>query len=70
MGLAVLAVAGFAPDDGIVTDEVRTKRLIVLDDAGRAWVEIGEDPTHTHRRSRLLHSRPCGSSLCDAVPAT
>lgn len=33
-------------------DEVRTRRLVVVDDAGRARVVIDQDPATTDRRSR------------------
>jgi hypothetical protein len=52
LGLAVLVVAGFARNLANPTDEVRTKRLLVVDDEGRVRVAIGQDPKDTQRRSR------------------
>jgi hypothetical protein len=52
LGLAVLVVAGFARNGATSTDEVRTKRLVVVDETGRVRVAIGQDPKDTQRRSR------------------
>jgi hypothetical protein len=35
-----------------VSGEIRTRRLVVVDDEGRARVVIGQDPKDTQRRSR------------------
>jgi hypothetical protein len=35
-----------------ISEEVRTRRLVVVDDAGRARVEVAQDPLNTDRRSR------------------
>ena len=35
-----------------VTDEIRTRRLVVLDDSDRTRVTLGQDPAQTHRMSR------------------
>lgn len=44
-----------------VTDEIRTRRLVVVDDQGVARVVVGQDPVDTQRRSRsagiTIHDR-------------
>jgi hypothetical protein len=52
LGLATLIVAGFTRNVGAFADEVRTKRLVVVDDADRVRVAIGQDPKDTQRISR------------------
>jgi hypothetical protein len=47
-----------------VQDEIRAKRLVVVDDAGTARVVIGEDPPGTQRRSRS-----CGITIHDKTGA-
>ncbi len=50
-GLLVIGVMGFRRQP-TTSDEVRTKRLVVVDDSGRARVVIDQDPATTDRRSR------------------
>ena len=57
-----IAVLGFALAAGIplvrrppaVLDEVRARRLVIVDEAGRVRVEIAQDPRDTQRRSRSV----------------
>ena len=51
VGLVVLA-AGFGSREGQVADEVRTHRLVVLDDSGHTRAVIGQDPAHVQRTAR------------------
>ena len=51
VGLVVLA-AGFGSREGQVADEVRTHRLVVLDDSGHTRAVIGQDPAHVQRIAR------------------
>ena len=51
VGLVVLA-AGFGSRGGQVADEVRTHRLVVLDDSGHTRAVIGQDPAHVQRIAR------------------
>src|SRR5262245_16769998 len=54
LSLALAAVIGLPliHRPAKVSDEVRTRRLVVVDDAGRARVEIAQDPVNTDRRAR------------------
>jgi hypothetical protein len=51
--LIALAVAAFRSPEKTLA-EVRTRRLVVLDDSGRARVTIGQDPITTQRQSRSV----------------
>ena len=51
VGLVVLG-AGFTARRGGAADEVRTHRLIVLDDSGRTRAVIGQDPANVQRIAR------------------
>lgn len=51
--LVVLAMVAFR-QPGKVSAEVRTRRLVVIDDSGRARVIIGQDPITTQRQSRSV----------------
>lgn len=53
-GLGLAASVGFATawHPAGVSDEVRTRRLVVVDDEGRTRVVAGQDPKDTQRRSR------------------
>ncbi len=50
-GLVVLA-AGFGSRGGQAADEVRTHRLVVLDDSGHTRAVIGQDPANVQRIAR------------------
>lgn len=52
VALASIAVTGFTQLGTTASEEVRTKRLIVVDDKGVVRVRIGQDPVNTQRRSR------------------
>jgi hypothetical protein len=54
VGLVLIALIGAqcARRPTEVLDEVRTRRLVVVDDEGRMRVEIGQDPKDTERRAR------------------
>ena len=54
VGLAFVALVGvqLTRKPAKVLDEVRTQRLVVVDDAGRVRVEIAQDPKNTDRRAR------------------
>jgi len=53
LGLVVLALLGMQLTPRPPTlKEVRTKRLVVVDDAGRERVVIAQDPVESQRRSR------------------
>ena len=54
VGLVVLFLVGaqFARRPANVLDEVRARRLVVVDDEGRPRVEIAQDPEDTDRRAR------------------
>jgi len=49
--LGVIAATGFA-NRGQPSDELRTRRLVVVDDSGRVRAAIGQDPATAQRRSR------------------
>ena len=53
-GLVLVALMGvqFTRQPSRVLDEVRTRRLVVVDDEARVRVEIAEDPKNTDRRAR------------------
>lgn len=53
-GLGLAASIGFAAvwHPVGISDEIRTRRLVVVDDEGRARVVVGQDPRDTQRRSR------------------
>ncbi len=46
-----------------LVDEVRTHRLVVLDDSGRTRAVIGQDPTNAQRLSDESRQVPPGPSL-------
>ena len=52
LGLAALAGIGLARHPAGTSDQVRTRRLVVVDDMGRARVMLGQDPRDAQRRSR------------------
>ena len=54
LGLILAAATGvqFLYRPARISDEVRTRRLSVVDDAGRVRVEIAQDPVNTDRRAR------------------
>ena len=52
LALAAATGAQFLQRPAKISDEVRTRRLSVVDDAGRVRVEIAQDPVNTDRRSR------------------
>ncbi len=54
LGVALCATlaTGFATAGGAFFDEVRTTRLVVVDDRGIPRVVIGQDPVETERTSR------------------
>jgi hypothetical protein len=54
LGLALAAAVGaqFLRRTTNTSDEVRTRRLVVVDDTGRMRVEIAQDPQNTDRSSR------------------
>ena len=53
-GLALVALVGIqcARQQPAVVDEVRTQRLVVVDDEGRVRVQIGQDSKDAGRRAR------------------
>lgn len=51
--LVALTVAAFRRPEK-TSAEVRTRRLVVVDDSGRARVMIGQDPITTQRQSRSV----------------
>lgn len=51
--LVALAVAAFRRPEK-PSSEVRTRRLVVIDDSGRARMTIGQDPITTQRQSRSV----------------
>lgn len=64
LGAFMLGAAGVmmgALQDAQPADEIRTRRLVVVDDAGVTRVVIGQDPVDTQRRSRAagitIHDR-------------
>ena len=60
LGLLLLVVGLAArPDD--VSDELRTRRLRIVDDAGVVRMELGQDPKDSPRRSRA-----CGLTIFDS----
>ncbi len=61
--LGLVAVLGFRRQPTTV-DELRTRRLVVVDDSGRARVVIDQDPATTDRRSRSA-----GVTLYDSTGA-
>jgi hypothetical protein len=52
IALTLAVAAGFAGRDAQTSDELRTKRLVVVDDQGTPRVVIGQDPKNSQRRSR------------------
>jgi hypothetical protein len=62
-GILVVGVMGFRRQP-TTSDEVRTRRLVVVDDSGRARVVIDQDPATTDRRSRSA-----GVTLYDSTGA-
>jgi hypothetical protein len=66
-GLATLVIAGAVASGFVrpvpVSDEVRTRRVVVVDAAGRPRIELGED------RSDFRVSRSAGLRLYDTVGA-
>jgi hypothetical protein len=54
LGVAVAAVMGtqLLRRPARISDEIRTRRLAIIDDAGRVQVEIAQDPMNTDRRAR------------------
>jgi len=54
VSLLLLALAGvqLASRPATVLDEVRARRIVVVDDEGRVRVEIAQDPRGTDRRAR------------------
>jgi len=54
VGLVIVASVGvqFVRRPAEVLDEVRTRRLVVVDDEGRVRVQIAQDPRDTDRRAR------------------
>jgi hypothetical protein len=54
VGLALFALAGVQCASGTPTvlDEVRARRIVLVDDEGRMRVEIAQDPADTQRRAR------------------
>jgi hypothetical protein len=62
VGLAALMGIVIARQPAGIPDEVRTRRLVVVDDAGRPRVEISQDPKTTQRRSRSAGLRVLDST--------
>ncbi len=62
-GVLLVGIVGFRRQPTTI-DEVRTKRLVVVDDSGRARVVIDQDPATTDRRSRSA-----GVTLFDSTGA-
>lgn len=54
MGLAIVAGIQITRRPPAVPDEVRARRLVIVDDAGRTRVEIAQDPRDSQRRSRSV----------------
>jgi hypothetical protein len=52
VALASIVVTGFTQLSATVSEEVRTRRLVVVDDKGVVRVKIGQDPVNSQRRSR------------------
>lgn len=52
LSLGALTVTGFAAGQRRTTEELRTTRLVIVDDAGRVRAVLGQDPASTQRRSR------------------
>jgi hypothetical protein len=54
VGLVLVTLVGiqFARRPAGIFDEVRTRRLVVVDDEGRVRVQIAQDPEKTDRRAR------------------
>jgi hypothetical protein len=50
--LAFIVVTGFTQLGTPISEEVRTRSLVVVDDKGVVRVKIGQDPINTQRRSR------------------
>ena len=54
LGLAVVAGIPLTRRPPPVPDELRARRLVIVDDAGRTRVEIAQDPRDSQRRSRSV----------------
>jgi hypothetical protein len=50
VALVSIIVTGFAQLSATVSEEVRTRRLVVVDDKGVVRVKIGQDPVNSQRR--------------------
>lgn len=52
LGLVVLLAGAFDTSQGRTVDEIRTHRLVIVDDAGTTRLLLAQDPTNTQRNSR------------------
>ena len=52
LGLVVLLAGAFVSSQGQTVDEIRTRRLIIVDDAGTTRLLLAQDPANTQRSAR------------------
>lgn len=52
VGLAVLGGSAFVSAQGRTVDEIRTQRLVIVDDAGTTRLVLAQDPADTERSTR------------------
>jgi hypothetical protein len=52
LGLIVLLAGAFVTSQGRTVDEIRTHRLVIVDDAGTTRLLLAQDPANTQRISR------------------
>lgn len=51
-GLCLSAAVGFTHDGAQTSDEVRTRRLVIVDDSGHVRIVLAQDPAATQRMAR------------------
>ena len=52
VGIFVVVGVGFTQDSTQTSDEVRTRRLVVVDDSGNERIVLAQDPENTQRMAR------------------
>lgn len=51
-GVCLAAAAGFTHDSTQTSDELRTRRLVIVDDSGHVRIVLAQDPPNTQRMAR------------------
>jgi hypothetical protein len=52
LGLVVLLAGAFVSSQGQTVEEIRTRRLVIVDDAGTTRLLLAQDPANTQRSAR------------------